>query len=94
MSVSLQRVGRSFAGMAFPDASPLVIAECDVQRVHMFDVPSPLREHAHESLGELSGGEWWTVGEFRYADESEYSTAVAKRVMVAGRMVVEYGVEI
>lgn len=85
---------KSFTGMAHTDAAPLMTREQDVKRVGMFDVPAPLREHAHVVLTDLSGGVWWTVGEFRYAGESDYDTAVARRVMRSGRMTVEYGVEI
>ena len=90
MSETITRSGRTFAGMVHPDTHPIATPDAYVKRVHMFDVPAPLRDHAHASLGELSGDEWWTVGEFRYAGEFCYDTAVARR---NERGQVEYGIE-
>jgi hypothetical protein len=90
MSSTITRSGRTFEGMAYPDAHPLTVPDRFVTRVHMFDVPATLREHAHNALGDLSGNVWWTVGEFRYAGEGCYETAVACRNR---RGQVEYGIE-
>lgn len=90
---TVKRQGRTFVGMCHPDSQPVMADDRDVRRVHMLDVPTPLRQHAYESLGDMSGDQWWTVGEFRYTDEPEYDTAVARRVMRNGRMAVEFGVE-
>lgn len=92
METMVKRSGKTFAGMVYPDTHPVTVPERYVTRVHMFDIPAALREHAAYALGELSGGEWWTVGEFRYAGE-DFDTAIARRVLVGGRMVIEYGVE-
>lgn len=94
MVASVKREGRSFVGMAYADDSPLTLRDQDVKRVHMFDVPTTLRDHACSVLGGMSGGVWWTIGEFRYVGECDYDTAVARRVMRDGRMAIEYGVEI
>lgn len=80
---------KAFEGVAITDTHPTIIAAVYVRKVGMFDVPASLREHAVYALGDLSGGVWWTVGEFLYAGESVYDTAVARRVGVQ----VQYGVE-
>jgi hypothetical protein len=91
-ATAVVRSGKTFEGMVFPDTHPLTVPDARVRRVHMFDVPALLRQHAHESLHTLSGEEWWTIGEFRYTRE-DYDTAVARRAMVAGNMIIEYGIE-
>lgn len=83
------RSGRTFTGMTIPDTHPMTLPAAFVTRVHMLDVPASLRAHAAYALGELSGDEWWTVGEFRYEGEEYYDTAVARRV--AGQ--IQYGIE-
>jgi len=70
-------VARKFEGMAYPDACPLVVMGADVERVHMFDIPTSLRDHAAKVITPMSGEAWWTIGEFRYAGE-DYATAVAQ----------------
>lgn len=80
--------------MVYLDTHSLSVPVNYVERVHMFDIPTSLREHAHCSLNDLSGDEWWTVGEFRYEDGADYETAVARRVMRSGRVTVEYGIEV
>jgi hypothetical protein len=86
------RSGRTFEGMAHPDTMPLVVADRYVKRVHMFDVPAPLREHAHAVvLLSRQGGVWFTLGEFRYAGQTCHESAVCRR---NGRGQVEYGIEI
>lgn len=92
MTDTIARSGKAFAGMVVPDTHPLTVPDRYVSRVHMFDIPASLREHAAYSLNDLSGDQWWTVGEFRYAGE-DYDTAVARRVLRDGRVVVEYGIE-
>lgn len=92
METMVKRSGKTFAGMVFPDTHPVTVPDRYVRQVHMFDIPAGLREHAAYSLNSLSGGEWWTVGEFRYEGE-DFDTAVARRVLRGSRMVVEYGVE-
>lgn len=84
---------RAFEGMAYPDTHPLTVPDRYVRPVGLFEVPPLLREHAYAALGDLSGGQWWTVGEFRYQGEGCYDTAVARRVLREGRMAVEFGVE-
>lgn len=91
-TAAVVRSGKTFEGMVIPDTHPLTVPGRSVRRVHMFDVPTTLRQHAHEALHALSGEEWWTIGEFRYTRE-DYDTAVARRVMVAGSMIIEYGIE-
>lgn len=86
------RSGKTFEGMVFPDTHPLSVPDTQVRRVHMFDVPATLRQHAHESLHSLCGEQWWTVGEFRYTRQ-DYDTAVARRVTRDGHTTVEYGIE-
>lgn len=66
-----------FSGMVYPDTAPLVAPDTAVKRVHMFDVPTVLRDHAASVVTAVSGDHWWTVGEFRYADE-DYVTAYAQ----------------
>lgn len=83
-------MAKTFVGMAHPDTHPVTTPGEYVKRVHMFDVPTSLREHASYALGELSGREWWTVGEFRYEGEACYDTAVARRT---DKGVIEYGIE-
>lgn len=86
-------MGKAFAGMVFPDVAPLAVTDDHVSRVHMFDVPSPLRVHACTFLdGQAADGQWWTVGEFRYEGE-DYGTAFARRVLRDGRVTVDYGIE-
>lgn len=87
-------MGKAFTGMVHPDTHPITSPDGYVKRVHMFDIPAPLREHAHYALNDLSGDGWWTVGEFRYEGEGCYDTAVARRVMRGGHVVVEYGIEV
>lgn len=82
------RKGKGFIGNVYTDPAPLPVTTGTVQRVHMFDVPASLREHAVYALGDLSGGQWWTVGEFRYTDSPDYETAVARRVGAQ----VQYGI--
>lgn len=84
---------RRFVGMVHPDTHPLTVEAAHVRPVHLSFVPAPLREHAAYALNDLSGGQWWTVGEFRYRGEGEYDTAVARRVLRDGCMAVEYGLE-
>lgn len=91
MAQTVERMGRTFVGMAHPDTHPLVVPAKYVKRVHMFDIPAPLREHAHNSLAELSGDVWWTLGEFRYAGEADYDTAVCRRNR---RGQIEYGIDL
>lgn len=86
--------GKTFAGMVYPDMQPLTARNEDVRRVHMFDIPAPLREHACSVLDAREGGVWFSVGEFRYEGRADHDTAVARRVLRNGRMAVEYGVEI
>lgn len=83
------RTGRAFTGEVIPDTHPTTLPAAFVTRVHMFDIPATLREHAAYALGDLSGDEWWTVGEFRYAGESFYDIAVARR----DRATILYGIE-
>lgn len=80
-------------GSIVPDTHPVTVADKWVKRVHVFDIPVTLREHAHNVLSDLSGDEWWTVGELRYSGQPEYDTAVARRVLRNGRMAVEFGIE-
>lgn len=69
----VSRSGRVFSGMVYPDAAPVRVDADSVRPVHMFDVPASLREHACTFLdGEAADGQWWAVGEFRYAGE-EYA---------------------
>lgn len=86
------RQHKGFAGMVYPDPVPTTMPDRDVTRVHMFDIPTSLREHACTQLDSMSGGAWWTIGEFRYEGE-DYGVAVARRALRGGRMAVEYGVE-
>lgn len=83
----------SFAGMAHTDGMPLRVDDRDVTPAHMLEIPVPLRDHAVSFLDTAEAGQWWTVGEFRYAGDTEYDTAVARRVMRDGRLAVQYGVE-
>jgi hypothetical protein len=85
--------GSRFMSMGYMDDRPLALRDVDVKRVHMFDIPVLLREHAHATLGDVHGAGWWTIGEFRYVGGTDYETAVARRVMSGGRMTVEYGIE-
>jgi hypothetical protein len=89
MANTVQSQGRTFVGMVHPYANPVTVDDRWVYRVHMFDVPTPLREFASGVITPLSGDEWWTIGEFRYADGLDYVTAVA-RWRRAG---IEYGIE-
>lgn len=93
MADTVVRAHRTFEGMSCPESHPVTVRDRYVTRVHMFDIPTSLRNHAYQTLDALSGGEWWTVGEFLYTGESCYDVAVARRVMREGRMVIEYGVE-
>lgn len=86
------RSARPF-GMVFPDAHPIVMPDEYAKRVHMFDIPASLREHACTVLDTLSGGVWWSIGEFRYAGDMDFTTATARRVLVNGRMAVQYAIE-
>lgn len=88
----IARSGKTFEGLAYLDTHPLTVPDRYVTRVHMFDVPAVLRDHACTSLDALSGDEWWTVGEFRYQGE-DFDTAVARRVLREGCMAVEFGIE-
>lgn len=63
-----------FSGMVYPDASPIMAPDTAVKRVHMFDVPTGLRDHAATVITHMSGDHWWTIGEFRYEGE-DYTTA-------------------
>jgi hypothetical protein len=84
---------RSFAGMVYPDVAPLTVGDRWVTRAHVMDIPATLREHACTFLDrQAADGAWWTVGEFRYYG-GDYVTAVARRVLRAGRVAVEYGIE-
>ena len=89
--MSTTTTGRTFGGMVFPDANPVTVDARWVHRVHMFDVPTSLREFAAGVLSPVSGDEWWSIGEFRYTDTpySDYVTAVARW----RRTGIEYGVE-
>lgn len=71
-------MAETFDGMVFPDTNPLRVHDEDIRYVHMFDVPTALRNRAYQALDLLPWYEWWTVGEFRYAGE-DYVTAVAHR---------------
>lgn len=90
MAQTVERTGRTFVGMVYSDTHPIVLPAEYVKRVHMFDVPAPLREHAHNSLAGLEGDVWWTLGEFRYSGEADYDTAVCRRNRQGQ---VEYGIE-
>lgn len=94
MSVTMvSPIGRVFAGMVFPDDAPITSPQEYIKPVHMFGIPAQLREHAHTFLdGEAADGQWWTVGEFRYAGE-DYLTAYARRVIRDGRVQTDYGIE-
>lgn len=86
------RQGREFTGMVYRDERPLRVEREDehlVTPVHMFDVPDDLREHAAYLFGDLPGGVWRTIGEFRYADGLDYEQAVARRI---GGVQIEYGI--
>ncbi len=74
-----------------PDTHPIEISGAGVERVHMFDVPASLREHAHYMLGELSGNVWWSLGTFLAQGETLLDSAVCRR---NERSQVEYGVEV
>lgn len=91
MAVQAQvvRQGRAFEGDVIPDGLPTRVEGRFVTRVHMFDVPAQVREHAWDALGDMSGGMWWTVAEFRYAGQRVYDIAVARRV---GSQI-HYGIE-
>lgn len=69
--------GRVFAGMVLLDASPVVADDSTVRRVGQFDIPTPLREHAHVVMPRLTRCVWLSIGEFRYAGE-DYTTAFCK----------------
>lgn len=92
MGVQLKPPAGTFEGMVYPDTHPLTVDSTYVRQVGMFHIPAALRQHAYESLGDLSGDEWWTVGEFRYAGQ-DYDTAVARRILRDGRMTMEFGIE-
>lgn len=92
MADTVKRTGKTFSGMAFPDTHPSTVDNTYVRRTHMLDIPALLRVHAYGALGDLSGDEWWTIGEFRYEGE-DYDTAVARRILRNGRMAVEFGIE-
>jgi hypothetical protein len=80
-----------FTGGAHTDGLPSRVDARDVRKVHMFDVPAVLRGHALAAVGDMSGGAWWTVGEFRYVDTPDgyHETAVARRVGAQ----IQYGIE-
>jgi hypothetical protein len=75
------------------DTHPVTIDSRYVVPVGMFEIPATLRQHAHEVLGDMSGGEWWTIGEFLADGETLADTAVARRRRDAGEMVIVFGVE-
>lgn len=75
------------------DTHPVTVRDRDVEPIALRDVPSELREAAATALGSLSGDEWWTVGEFLDDGETLSDTLVARRVLVGGRMAIQYGVE-
>lgn len=53
------------AGGIVPDWYPAVLRELRVERLHVFDVPTTLREHAHNVLPiqrEDESVTWWTIG--------------------------------
>lgn len=85
----LNETGKAFAGMTYPDAHPICVPVRHVKQTTMSAIPAPLREHAQACLSAVSGDEWWTIGEFRYAGE-DYTTAVARWK----RTGIEYGIEI
>jgi hypothetical protein len=89
MAVQVVRQGRAFTGGVIPDGLPTTVGDRFVCRVHMFDVPAEVRECAAYALGDLSGGTWWTVAEFRYAGQDVWDTAVARRVGAQ----IQYGIE-
>lgn len=90
MTQAVERTGRTFVGMVHRDADPILMPAEYVKRVHMFDVPASLREHAHNLLADVCGDVWWTLGEFRYSGEDCHETAVCRRNR---RGQVEYGIE-
>ncbi len=84
------RQAQTFLGMVHPDSHPVTVANRWVTRVGGCDIPDPLREFAAGVITAMSGDEWWTIGDFRYADNPHtYVTAVA-RWRRAG---IEYGIE-
>jgi len=93
MTVTAQTTVRAFEGMVCPDTHPLTVPDRFVRPVSLFEVPPLLRDYAYQALGDMSGGQWWTVGEFRYQGEEWHDTAVARRVLREGRMTVEFGTE-
>lgn len=105
MGVSLaKRPSRPFDGVLYPIGRPFRVSEGCVKRVHMFDVPTVLREHAHAVVSGEPGTGWRAVGEFHVTDGSYGTdrnalrgacvTVVARRVVRGGAVSVEYGVEI
>ncbi len=75
------------------DSEPMRVRDVSVERVHMFDVPAGLRAHAASIIDGLPVGEWHTLGAFMDDGETLHDTAVVRRVMRDGRLVMEYGIE-
>lgn len=86
--------GKAFTGMVYPDMQPLAARDQDVRRVSLFDIPTTLRQHAYGMVDAWEVGEWYSVGEFRYAGGDGFETAVARRCLRNGRLGVEYGIEL
>lgn len=80
---------KSFTGSVHTDPTPERADAGEIRQVHMFDVPASLREHAAWALGDMPGGAWWTVGQFRYTDSPALKTAVARRMGAQ----IQYGIE-
>lgn len=75
------------------DGEPLRVRDTDVVRVYMFDVPTELRAYAADIIDTLPVGEWYTLGTFLDDGETLHDTAVVRRALRGGRVVMEYGVE-
>lgn len=89
MTAQVVRQGRAFAGGVVVDGLPTRVGDRFITRVHMFDVPAEVREHAAYALGDLSGSTWWTVAAFRYDGHDMHDTAVARRVGAQ----IQYGIK-
>lgn len=74
------RENEGFASGVHTDWMPSRVDTRDVRQVDAADVPAALRDHALYAVGDMSGGTWWTAGQFRYADGPGLRTAVARRV--------------
>lgn len=94
MGVSLSKAPvRPFAGMVYPLDRTFGVPVEHVQPVRSADIPAALRAFTRTLLGGQMTGEWYALGEFRYAGEC-YETAVARRHVRAGAVWFEYGIEI